>query len=342
MKTDRQTKIDTQKCFISVLADAVKAISSSVTGLMNDFNCTQIIFVWFHWPWINFIFIFLSSLSFTQHNNYGRPDEVIAAETLANHIRCNNSFVQAVFQAQFRSSLACPRCHRQSNTFDPFHCVSVQLPQLAQHPVYVTVLYATQHPRQVKLGLSVPAGSPVIALREQLHADTGIAIDRMVLVEITSTGFVRVICDSHPIASLTTDDKIFCIEIPASSEANKQPVTLKNSKETSKDATNRDASNELTLIAMNAKRISAKDNDVERFSTPFCIHVNRDISFTELQKRLLKEMQTILRSEVFTFSTPINDMFRIRLQDPSADPDTYIESNVSFVLLISVCFSDCE
>ena len=50
-------------------------------------------------------------------NNYGRPDEVIAAETLANYVRCNNSFVQAVFRAQFRSSLTCPRCHKQSNTF---------------------------------------------------------------------------------------------------------------------------------------------------------------------------------------------------------------------------------
>lgn len=50
-------------------------------------------------------------------NNYGRPDEVIAAETLANHIRCNNSFVQAVFQAQFRSSLTCPRCKKTKQYF---------------------------------------------------------------------------------------------------------------------------------------------------------------------------------------------------------------------------------
>lgn len=72
-------------------------------------------------------------------NTFGRPDEVLAAETLANHIRCNNSFVQAVFQAQFRSSLTCPRCQKQSNTFDPFHCISVQLPQLTQQSIYVKV-----------------------------------------------------------------------------------------------------------------------------------------------------------------------------------------------------------
>lgn len=70
----------------------------------------------------------------------GRPDEVIAAETLENYRRQNNSFIHSVFQAQYRSSLSCPRCLTQSNTFDPFQCISVQLPQLFRHSVYVTVI----------------------------------------------------------------------------------------------------------------------------------------------------------------------------------------------------------
>lgn len=258
---------------------------------------------------------------------------MIAAETLANHIRCNNSFVQAVFQAQFRSSLACPRCHKQSNTFDPFHCISVQLPQLPHQPVFVTVLYATQHPRQVKLGLSVPPGSPIIALREQLQADTGIPLDRMVLVEIQDTGFVRVFCDSHPMSSLTKDDKIYCIEMIGTVGGDKEKTTANN--KDVKDiplkgnGSSGNTSNNLTLVVANSKRLSPKDNDVERFSTPFCIQINRDISYTELQKKLLKEMQAILKPDVFAFTTPTTDMFKIRLQDPSADPDTYIEQTVS-------------
>ncbi|KAG8251984.1 Ubiquitin carboxyl-terminal hydrolase 31 [Homalodisca vitripennis] len=81
-------------------------------------------------------------------NSFGRPDDVVAAETLANHMRCNESFVHAVFQAQFRSSLTCPRCKRQSNTFDPFLCVSVPVPQDQYKAVIVTVLYTSQQPRQ--------------------------------------------------------------------------------------------------------------------------------------------------------------------------------------------------
>lgn len=204
----------------------------------------------------------------------------------------------------------------------------MQLPQLAQQSVYVTVLYATQHPRQVKLGLSVPAGSPVVALREQLQADTGIPLERIILTEVADTGFVRVICDSHPIATLSDEDRIYCIETIGQGKEEATPKTpTPSAKETATASGNH--SNNLTLVIMNAKRLSPKDNDVERFSMPFSVNVNRDISYSEVQKLLLKEMQTILKPEVFAFATPINEMFRIRLQDPSADPDTYLEPNVS-------------
>lgn len=52
-------------------------------------------------------------------------------------------------------------------------------------------------------------------------------------------------------------------------------------------------------------------------------------SSLEICKILLKEMSAILKTDVFTYATPTTDLFKIRLQDPSADPDTYIEPNVS-------------
>ena len=76
-------------------------------------------------------------------------------------MRANNSFVVDVFQAQFRSSLTCPTCQQQSNTFDPFLCVSLPIPQKQLMPVYVTVLYIDQSPRQVKLGLTIGANDTI-------------------------------------------------------------------------------------------------------------------------------------------------------------------------------------
>ncbi|XP_055607161.1 ubiquitin carboxyl-terminal hydrolase 31 [Uranotaenia lowii] len=246
----------------------------------------------------------------TIKNNYGRSDEVIAAETLANHIRCNNSFVQAVFQAQFRSSLTCPRCHKQSNTFDPFHCISVQLPQLTQQPVFVRVLYASQQPKQVQLGLGIPNGSSVSVLREQLHADTGISVDRMILAEIGEAGFSRVYCDSHMVSSVGDDGQVYCIESP-------KPAT--------------EGITQIVLCISNARR-DVGSGEVRRFGTPFCIMVSRDVSYVELQKLLLKEMSSILKSEVFAFSTPLQDMFKMRLQDPSCDADAFLEATVEHPL----------
>lgn len=222
--------------------------------------------------------------------------------------------------------------------------IQVQLPQLAQQFVFVTVLYAKQHPRQVKLGLSVPLGSPFYALREQLQADTGIPLNRMVLTEINGTGFVRVFCDSQPISILSQDDSIYCIETmdeelnkAKSSSSSSSSSTGASISQTTATATaaataNFNTTTKLTLLIMNVKRLSPKDNDVERFSTPFCVQVNRDNSYIEICKILLKEMSAILKTDVFTYATPTTDLFKIRLQDPSADPDTYIEPNVEHPL----------
>uniref|UniRef100_A0A182LZ04 ubiquitinyl hydrolase 1 n=1 Tax=Anopheles culicifacies TaxID=139723 RepID=A0A182LZ04_9DIPT len=245
--------------------------------------------------------------------NNGRSDEVIAAETLANYVRCNNSFVQAVFQAQFRSSLSCPTCGKQSNTFDPFYCLSVPLPQLSQQPVLIKVIYSSQQPKQVKLGLGIPHGSPVLALREQLHADTGIALDRMILTEICESGFSRVFCDSHLMSSVRENDPLYCIECPAAGAGQETASGTK-----------------IVLCLCNGKRDFG--GHVKRFGTPFCLVVNRDVSYSELQKLLLKEMSSILRSEVFAFVTPAQNLFRMRLQDPSCDADTYLEATVEHPL----------
>lgn len=61
--------------------------------------------------------------------------------------------------------------------------------------------------------------------------------------------------------------------------------------------------------------------------------INRDVSFSELQKALLKQLSSVLKPEVFSYSTPIAEMFKIHLQEPSADPGTYLEAKFEHPLL---------
>lgn len=262
-------------------------------------------------------------------NNYGRPDDVIAAETLANYMRCNNSFVQAVFRAQFRSSLTCPRCHKQSNTFDPFHCVSVQLPQLSLQPVNVNILYDTKTPKQVKMSIGVPQGSSVLSLREKIHVETNIDEKRMVLTEVASGGFGRLFCDSHPASNVSKDETVLCIELPDKIEDSQIALCIMNVKVNSTETAR---FGEISFQGRLFNHILIEDF-FPLSGSVFCMKINRDVSFSEFQKTILKQMSSVLKPEVFSYSTAISDMFKIHLQEPSADPGTYLESKFEHPLL---------
>lgn len=182
----------------------------------------------------------------------------------------------------------------------------------------------------------------MVALKEQLHLDTGIAMDRILLTEIVDSGFSRVFGDSHSITSIKETDPIYCIETPKLPEVSNA------------NGTKQDKQNKIVLCILNVRRgkgkqvdeclDEAKENvksenanekhsdEIVRFGTPLCIQVNRDLSYTELQRLLLKEMASVLKSEVFKFETPAKDMFKIRLQDPSADPDSYLDPSVGHPL----------
>ena len=150
-----------------------------------------------------------------KRQNEERSDEQLAAESLANYMRCNNSFVMDVFWAQERSSLTCPTCQRQSNTFDPFLCVSLPIPQKQLMPIYVTVLYIDQSPRQVKLGLTVSVDQTVAELRQLLAKDTGISAGQILLTEIGDLSFERTLRDNQPVTVISElKGDLYCIEMP--------------------------------------------------------------------------------------------------------------------------------
>ena len=107
----------------------------------------------------------LSSLS---QNTAGRPDEEVAAEALASHMQRNNSFIQNLFQGQFRSALICPSCGTRSCTFDPYVSISLPLPQRDTKPVYVTVVYRSASRRMKVFGVNVSINSSIKELRSKL------------------------------------------------------------------------------------------------------------------------------------------------------------------------------
>ncbi|KAL7300267.1 hypothetical protein TKK_0006903 [Trichogramma kaykai] len=229
-------------------------------------------------------------------NSFGHP-EIVAAETLQNYERCNFSFVHQVFQAQFRSSLTCPRCQKQSNTFDPFLCVSVPVPQSQKlMSLYVNVLYTSQQPRQVKIGVSVAQTANVKELRGILASDTGIDENHMLLTEVHDEGFHRTFSDCQPLSVITENDPLYCVELPQLKEPSDQAYVL--------------------LVWIN---VLVKGDLRQRFGSPYTMQVSRETSYVDLQKLLLKEMHTTLVDDVLT-SGQEPGLFNIRVADPASTP----------------------
>ncbi|CAL8315615.1 unnamed protein product [Arctogadus glacialis] len=82
----------------------------------------------------------------------------------------------------FKSSLTCPHCLKQSNTFDPFLCISLPIP--LRHT-------STRGQRYLRVGLSVPLQGSLAGLRRMVADEGHISPDQVILTEIYSTGFQR-------------------------------------------------------------------------------------------------------------------------------------------------------
>ncbi|XP_068242881.1 ubiquitin carboxyl-terminal hydrolase 31-like isoform X2 [Palaemon carinicauda] len=226
-------------------------------------------------------------------NTYGRPDEVVAAETLANHLRCNSSFVHDIFQAQFRSSLKCPHCQKESNTFDPFLCVSIPIPQREVQSIFVTVVYLNQQPKQVKLGVSIESNAIVRELRKQLAEDCGIPSESLILTEVDGEGFHRTFADGAVVSVISDSDPVYAIELPPH-----KPPTQESG----------------AFILITWVNVVLADPDNIRFGSVYQSQVVRDVSYVDLQKLLLKEMTTMVTTDTLT-SEQESGLFLIGVDD---------------------------
>lgn len=147
-------------------------------------------------------------------DNIGRSDECIATESLSNYTRCNNSIVLDLFQAQYRSSLACPKCNQQSTTFDPFLCLSLPIPQREERPIYVTVVFVGSSRAPLRIGIKVPVYSKVSALSEAVSEMTEIPVDSLIITELGNDGFHRSFKDHQSISIIHEGDNIYAFEAP--------------------------------------------------------------------------------------------------------------------------------
>lgn len=170
----------------------------------------------------------------------------MAAETLLSHRKRNNSFIQNLFQGQFRSGVTCPSCGTRSATFDPYACVSLPLPQREHRPVYVTVVYRSASRGNRVYGVNILIDSTVRELRSGLAEMCGINryisssplfsihyfFDspryHLVLTDLNPSGFNHTFYDDQHLSVINSGDMVFGFECPPYRGDNPEALTQAN------------------------------------------------------------------------------------------------------------------
>ncbi|XP_048343357.1 ubiquitin carboxyl-terminal hydrolase 43 [Sphaerodactylus townsendi] len=224
------------------------------------------------------------------------------------------SFVQNHFQAQYRSSLTCPHCLKQSNTFDPFLCISLPIPLRQTRPLNVTLVFQSKSQRFVRVGLAVPLFSKVGKLREMVADEGKISPDQVILAELNQSGFRCSFSDAEDLTTITEGDNIYAFQTPlscnraSSSRPSGCPHSLPSSPNSSEPEGQRLTHNgaisseflqnggggKILLLVCN---VAGSGQEGVRFGPPLLMREDRAMSWEQLQQSILGKMRYLMRRE---------------------------------------------
>ncbi|XP_055368199.1 ubiquitin carboxyl-terminal hydrolase 43a isoform X2 [Betta splendens] len=251
----------------------------------------------------------------------------------AQQPRGRHSFVKEHFQAQYRSSLTCPHCLKQSNTFDPFLCISLPIPLRQTRPMCVTLVFSTKGQRYLRVGLAVPLYGSLSCLRSMVAEEGSIASDQVILSELYSTGFQRSFSDEDDLTAIADSDVIYAFQAPplhnrgAASlhsgyhhslpsspySAGPDGPRLPPSGTLSSEYLNQGGSPKVLLLICNT---AGSGQQAVRFGPPFLMREDRSISWDQLQQSILSKLYYLMLNGAQAQNVGV--LFKIRVVGGSA------------------------
>ncbi|NXJ30114.1 UBP43 hydrolase, partial [Dicrurus megarhynchus] len=239
------------------------------------------------------------------------------------------SFVQSHFQAQYRSSLTCPHCQKQSNTFDPFLCISLPIPLRQTRALNVTLVLQCERWRFVRVGLAVPLLGTVADLREMVAREGRIPPEQVILAEVSARGFLRSLSDPEALGAAGEAGPVYAFQPPPARRAVAPSLGLvgssgslavigESSTARSSDCLHRAPGGRILLLLCNT---AGTGPQLARFGPPLVLREERGVSWEQLQQSILAQLRGVLRGEVRPQGP--GALFRIRLAGGAA-PCTYL------------------
>eukprot|EP00062_Callorhinchus_milii_P019926 gi/632974999/ref/XP_007903984.1/ PREDICTED: ubiquitin carboxyl-terminal hydrolase 31 isoform X1 [Callorhinchus milii] len=236
-----------------------------------------------------------------------------------------SSFVQELFQAQYRSSLTCPHCQKQSNTFDPFLCISLPIPLLQSRPLNITVVYEGKCSHCMRIGVAVPLSGTVSKLREAIAQETKIPTDQIVLTEVYYDGFHRTFSDDDDLDTIHENDCIYAFETPVNYTGQRGTLTNinQNNLKFSSDHHSSSVHSHGGVKQIKRERVAVTSSGYEklvllvcnrccsgqqgkRFGHPFVLCLDRKVTWEALQKDILEKMRHLFRPGMYTEVGPFS------------------------------------
>ncbi|NXV92801.1 UBP43 hydrolase, partial [Calonectris borealis] len=232
------------------------------------------------------------------------------------------------------SSLTCPHCLKQSNTFDPFLCISLPIPLRQTRALNVTLVLQCERRRFVRVGLAVPLLGTVADLREMVAREGRIPPEQVILAEVSPRGFLRSLGDAEELGAAGEEAALYAFQPPPARHAGTTPLPsrlaggaaligweglrLRPAAARSSDCLHRGAGGRILLLLCNT---AGDGPQLARFGPPLVLREERGVSWEQLQQSILAQLRALLRGEVRAQGA--GALFRIRLAGGSA-PCAYL------------------
>ncbi|KAI5145402.1 Ubiquitin Carboxyl-Terminal Hydrolase 43, partial [Manis pentadactyla] len=243
-----------------------------------------------------------------------QPEASKTSENLPSpsaQLSLGQSFVQSHFQAQYRSSLTCPHCLKQSNTFDPFLCVSLPIPLRQTRFLSITLVFLSKSQRFLQFGLAVPILSTVAALRRMVAEEGGIAVDEKFLQwrsiekdleKIEKCGLQRSFSDEEDLNTVAEGNDVYAFQVPPPSGQEMLSACPAGLAVSLRFAVRGGQRSCLPVRSENAVLILfcnlvGSGQQASMFGPPFLIREDRAISWAQLQQCILSKVRYLMKSE---------------------------------------------
>jgi len=142
----------------------------------------------------------------------GRADNVVADEAWDVHKQRNDSYITDLFHGQYKSTLVCPVCGKNSIVFDPFTIMSVPMPK--RHFLLPCIFMSRDSARRpIRLVLRISRETSVEQFTELVSSRVDVPASQLRVYEIYQHAVHQIFRPGSSMSSVSPHDKIIVSEI---------------------------------------------------------------------------------------------------------------------------------